>query len=77
MWAPGRSTVTVHIEDRDPVGLTATDAGYFAGLARDAGAGDRYRFSLDGGPPLPDPASRYQPDGPHGPSFVADPSLYA
>lgn len=77
VWAPGRSTVTVHIEGRDPVGLTATEAGYFAGLARDAAAGDRYRFSLDGGPPLPDPASRYQPDGPHGPSVVVDPSLYA
>ena len=39
-------------------------------------AGSRYRFRLDGGRSLPDPASRYQPDGPHGASQVVDPSLF-
>ena len=42
------------------------------------GAGDRsghaVRFRLDGGPPYPDPASRFQPEGPHGPSEVVDPT---
>ena len=33
----------------------------------------RYRFRLDGEPTLyPDPASRFQPDGPHGPSQIVD-----
>ncbi|HZP61734.1 MAG TPA: malto-oligosyltrehalose trehalohydrolase [Opitutaceae bacterium] len=32
--------------------------------------GAAYRFSLDGGPPLPDPASHWQPDGVHGDSRV-------
>ena len=35
------------------------------------------RFRLDGGAPYPDPASRFQPEGPHGPSEVIDPSDFA
>src|SRR5581483_10562776 len=42
-----------------------------------AGAGTRYRFRLDGGERLfPDPASRFQPDGPHGPSQVINPHSF-
>jgi maltooligosyltrehalose trehalohydrolase len=41
------------------------------------GAGAHYRFLLDDDPvPYPDPASRFQPDGPHGPSQVVDPAAY-
>jgi len=39
---------------------------YIAG----ARAGDRYAYRLDGGDLRPDPASRHQPDGVHGPSQV-------
>lgn len=35
--------------------------------------GSDYTFSLDGGPPRPDPRSRWQPYGVHGPSRVVDP----
>jgi maltooligosyltrehalose trehalohydrolase len=35
-----------------------------------AGAGTRYWFKIDGAGPFPDPASRYQPLGVHGPSQV-------
>ncbi len=46
-------------------------------MAEGAGAGALYRFRLDGGDSLyPDPASRFQPDGPHGPSQVIDLSAY-
>ncbi|MFG3497179.1 malto-oligosyltrehalose trehalohydrolase [Streptomyces sp. NPDC047928] len=38
--------------------------------------GARYGFSLDGGPVLPDPRSRRQPDGPDGLSAVVDHSAY-
>jgi maltooligosyltrehalose trehalohydrolase len=41
-----------------------------------AGAGDRYAFTIDGSDPRPDPASRYQPEGVHGPSEVIDPDAY-
>ncbi len=39
--------------------------------------GDRYRYLVDGLGPFPDPASRFQPEGVHGPSEVVDPSCYA
>ena len=31
-----------------------------------------YAFALDGGPPLPDPRSPWQPSGIHGPSRILD-----
>ena len=41
------------------------------------GAGARYRYRLDGGTDTyPDPASRFQPEGPHGPSEVVDPAAF-
>jgi maltooligosyltrehalose trehalohydrolase len=37
----------------------------------------RYRYRLDQGPDLyPDAASRFQPDGPHGPSMIVDPAAF-
>ena len=42
----------------------------------DVGHGDRYRFRLDGGDRLADPASRWQPDGVHGPSAVVDEAVF-
>ncbi len=51
--------------------------GYFAGFSPHATAGTRYGFRLDDEPRLyPDPASRRQPDGPHGTSEVVDPSSF-
>jgi maltooligosyltrehalose trehalohydrolase len=57
--------------------LESSDGGYFSGTARQARAGMLYRFRLDGANALvSDPASRFQPEGPHGPSMIVDPSLY-
>ena len=44
-----------------------SDAGTWVGVVDGVGHGDRYRFRLDGGEPLADPASGWQPDGVHGP----------
>jgi maltooligosyltrehalose trehalohydrolase len=41
-----------------------------------ARVGSLYRYRIDGGPEVPDPASRYNPQGVHGPSEVIDPSAY-
>jgi maltooligosyltrehalose trehalohydrolase len=41
-----------------------------------ASAGDSYVYSIDGSDPRPDPASRFQPEGVHGPSEVVDPSAF-
>ena len=40
-------------------------------------AGDDYRYVLDGGDPLPDPCSRFQPEGVRGPSRVVDTARFA
>ena len=56
--------------------LEAEGDGYFSGVVPAARAGSLYRFRLDGGDAFPDPASRFQPEGPHGPSQVVDPGAY-
>jgi maltooligosyltrehalose trehalohydrolase len=80
VWAPRRRRVAVALQRRDgtyeEVELEAEPGGYFAGWAR-ARARTRYGFRLDGGErPFPDPASRSQPDGPHGLSAVVEPMVY-
>jgi maltooligosyltrehalose trehalohydrolase len=45
-------------------------------FVRGAAAGDRYVFTLDGSDPRPDPASRFQPEGVHGPSQIVDPESF-
>jgi maltooligosyltrehalose trehalohydrolase len=76
VWAPIRSKVEVVVEGGPMIALRAEGGGYFAGLAPSIGDGARYRFRLDGGPVLADPASRFQPEGPHGPSQVVDPHRF-
>jgi maltooligosyltrehalose trehalohydrolase len=77
VWAPGSDRVDVIIfpdEKRYP--LDATGDGYHAGLVRGLSASARYKYSLDGRVPYPDPASRSQPHGVHGPSEVVDPETF-
>ncbi|CAN5735711.1 malto-oligosyltrehalose trehalohydrolase [soil metagenome] len=50
--------------------------GFFSGRVP-AVAGDRYWFRLNGADLRPDPHSRFQPDGPHGPSQIIDPAAHA
>ncbi len=75
VWAPEASRVRVDLGKRT-IGLTPEAGGYHAGLVPRVGAGARYRYRLNDGPPYPDPASRFQPAGPHGPSEVVDPSPF-
>lgn len=80
VWAPTHKRVTLVIEapDRREVALAAEPGGYHGGFAPGVGAGARYQFRLgDGDRLLPDPASRFQPEGPFGPSQVIDPAAFA
>jgi maltooligosyltrehalose trehalohydrolase len=78
LWAPRCDEVAVEIEGLDPALMTPEPDGYFSGWAHAARAGMRYRFRLDrSDKTLPDPASRLQPDGPHGPSEIVDPGAFA
>jgi maltooligosyltrehalose trehalohydrolase len=80
VWAPRRRTVEVVLQSgpgaRGLVALPPEEDGYFANIEPGAAAGTRYAFRLDGagGPVVPDPASRYQPEGLDGPSEVVDPA---
>src|SRR5215216_1156576 len=79
VWAPKARQVDVVLEDAAKPNffpLTAESGGYFSGSAF-ACAGTRYRFRVNGEESLyPDPASRFQPDGPHGSSCIVDPTKF-
>ena len=76
VWAPDARALSVVFEPPRlrPVALEKFPDGTFGKLVRGVEVGDRYRYELDGGTALPDPASRFQPEGVHGPSEVVDPS---
>ncbi len=75
VWAPTARSVEVElvVADASKI-LLQRDGEYFQGLVQ-ASAGDRYWYWLDGTLRRPDPASRSQPDGVHGPSQVIDPAF--
>jgi maltooligosyltrehalose trehalohydrolase len=76
VWAPAHREVSVVIDGVDHA-TQAEDGGYFQTVVEGAGAGTRYRFRVEGkDETYPDPASRFQPDGPHGDSEVVDPCVY-
>lgn len=76
VWAPKRKKVDVLLlganEKSEPIALESDGNGYFSGLVSRASAGSLYKYRLDGGDSFPDPASHFQPEGPHGPSMVVD-----
>ena len=79
VWAPRRARVELVLEgERDSsFDLEREEGGYFSALVESAREGSLYRFRLDGEEYLyPDPASRFQPRGPHGPSRVVDPTVF-
>ena len=74
VWAPFRKSVTVRILSAgDRLAPMERDVrGYWQAEVKDAGAGARYLFRLDGETERPDPASHFQPEDVHGPSAVVD-----
>jgi len=73
VWAPRRTDVEVVFEEGRSLTLEPETEGYFSGFDELATSGTLYRLRLDQSRQLlPDPASRFQPSGPHGPSQVVD-----
>jgi maltooligosyltrehalose trehalohydrolase len=58
---------------RYPLTREPDEPGYFSGYVAGLKAGTNYMYRLDGDKLRPDPASRYQPTGVHGPSQIVDP----
>src|SRR5271157_1784607 len=74
LWAPHAGRVELHIVApiERLVPLAMKECGYYEALVQDVAPGSRYFYRLDGVKERPDPASRLQPAGVHGPSQVVD-----
>jgi maltooligosyltrehalose trehalohydrolase len=72
VWAPHREKVAVHLFGTHErcITMTKNHWGYHQALVSDIEAQSRYLYRLDDSHEYPDPASRYQPDGVHGPSEI-------
>jgi maltooligosyltrehalose trehalohydrolase len=76
IWAPAQAEMAVLIEGMDaPLPMQAEPGGWWS-VEAECGPGTRYRYRLADGTPIPDPASRFQPQDVHGPSEVVDPGAY-
>jgi maltooligosyltrehalose trehalohydrolase len=78
VWAPVAKSVEVVLERPAPAAhpMARYPDGTWGVRLDGVGIGARYRYRLDGGGAFPDPASRFQPEGVHGPSEVVDPDGY-
>jgi len=69
VWAPSAKSVEL-VTPAGRVALAAGEKGYWRGESAQVHGG--YKYSIDGGEPLPDPRTRWQPQGVHGPSHVLE-----
>lgn len=80
VWAPKHASVDVVVPGEPPSFYPLEcegESGYFSGLVTAAKAGSLYKYRLDAKDWYPDPASRFQPEGPHNVSRVIDPDNYS
>ena len=79
LWAPRARNVLLSIEGPEPeragIPMVAEPEGWFSLSTDRAAAGTRYRYVVEG-MTVPDPSSRFQPEGVHGASEVIDPTGY-
>lgn len=77
VWAPRAERVEVRLlsPPERTVLLRGQEDGYHQAVLEGVEPGSLYRYRLDGGAERPDPASRFQPEGVHGPSQVSDPAF--
>jgi maltooligosyltrehalose trehalohydrolase len=76
VWAPQARAVEVVFEDsqQQPLALKREASGYFSGAT--SAPVSLYKYRVDGTGPWPDPCSRFQPQGVHGPSLIVDPLAF-
>ncbi len=79
LWAPNAATVAVVLTSEEScvtLPMERRDQGWFERVTDKAGPGSRYRYRIDGGLLVPDPAARFQPEDVHGQSEVIDPRAF-
>ncbi len=74
VWAPLKKNVQLLLGEENPkvISMDRDDFGYWQASHIQTAPGTFYRYRLDGSSDFPDPASRFQPQGVHGPSCVVD-----
>jgi malto-oligosyltrehalose trehalohydrolase len=76
VWAPGLRSAHVEVDSRR-LPMEPAAGGFLYCFDPDAAAGSRYTFHFETtAVAVPDPASRFNPDGVHAASEVIDPSLF-
>jgi maltooligosyltrehalose trehalohydrolase len=76
VWAPRCQAVDVVVDGRAIEALVPREGGLFEAKLEGIAEGVRYKYRLDGTRFRPDPVSRFQPEGIHGPSVVIDPTRF-
>src|SRR3569832_887971 len=77
LWAPGAEAVSVKLYSPPQiVVMQVLPRGWFEAEVEGVAPGALYRFVLDDGTEVPDPASRFNPEDVTGPSEVIDPRAY-
>lgn len=77
LWAPAARQVELCLcEALRQLPMKPCDQGWFEIVSDAAVAGELYKFRMDGGREVPDPASRFQPHDVHGPSQVVNPAAF-
>jgi len=77
VWAPRCQSVDVVVGPRPPAPMARGAGDVFEVALDGVAAGARYRYRLDAERLRPDPRSRRQPEGVHGPSALVDPGAFA
>src|SRR5262245_27681295 len=78
VWAPKAHDVELVLSaPSEAIAMSPAGRGYFAAELANIAEGRRYAFRLDGGEPLPDPASCWQPEGVRAASAVWNPRSFA
>lgn len=79
LWAPSAASVALNTSrggvDRR-IAMEAKQDGWYEAVVRDIGPGTRYIYRIDDELDVPDPASRFNPDGVHGASVLLDPTQF-
>jgi maltooligosyltrehalose trehalohydrolase len=76
VWAPRCRSLDLVIDGVPARAMREDDDGLFTTAVENLAPGTRYQYRLDGERYRPDPVSRWQPDGVHGPSAVVDPTTF-
>src|ERR1043165_6447301 len=76
VWAPHCEQVAVRLLQQDRLApLEKTARGYHEAIVHDVRPGELYFYQLGNNRRRADPASRFQPEGAHGPSALVDPQF--